>query len=157
MGKNHSIEKIINLQTAETVQSRFLQSTWFLFVIIFIILAWRFVSIGGLSYEFIPFVDNPRIVNRCNPRFDHCGPDKRCIVVTVDKIGRIFIQRKAVSVRSFYAELRNEVMAQRKDDPVARFICLNADKRVPMSKIYSIVDCYKALEIERIELFTLPQ
>jgi biopolymer transport protein ExbD len=120
---------------------------------------WKFVpmGLGGINYRFIPFVDNPRVINRCNSRIDNCGPDKPCIVVTVDINGKIFIQEKAVSEHTFYTELRNKIVAQRKKDPVAHFICLNADKRVPMTKIFSIVRCFKALEIERIDLFTLPQ
>jgi biopolymer transport protein ExbD len=106
-------------------------------------------------FGFLPAVDNPKITYQC--KMGNCGPEKACIFVSIDKDCRLYIQRKAISVNRFYEDLRNEVMAQRKRDPIAYYICLNADKQVPMANIFELIRIFKSLEIERISLVTAKQ
>jgi biopolymer transport protein ExbD len=128
----------------------------FLLVMVFMV----FIHNRNATPEFvmrsIPIVDNPKVINQCNYKIENCGGDQPCIYVSVDKNQQLFIQERAVSARRFYAELRKEVKAQRSKEPIARFICLNADKRVPMATIFALINIFKSFEIELVILVTSP-
>ncbi len=103
------------------------------------------------SYGSIPIVENPKVKNYS------LRHEVRGIVVSVDKYQRIFVEKKAVSASQVYAELRNELIDYRKKYPEAHFICLNADKHVPMANIYELIKMFQSLEIDMVVLIVSPQ
>ena len=123
-------------------------------LVIFIAFTVRFFRNPWSRYvASIPIVDNPKVAYRGDYP---SGPQWRPIFISVDKNGTIYIQEKAVAPNAFYGEMQKIVMAERKQHPLTSIIMLNADKRVPMAKIYAVINTSKSFGIDGVGLLTSP-